>query len=233
MNPILYDLVVALFLLLALWQGYRKGFILTLCGFLAVFVAFFGASVISDVLAAPVADVLRPVVEQQILQVVEQQVLTADLSIIDQLSAVAPEDLNSLLSALQDTALFQGFAEAFRNAVDSGVIKVTGNAVQAIAHYVAVQLAETALFLVAFVTILAIWYFISHVLDLAFRLPVLSTLNHWAGAVLGLVKGVVLLYIAAQLLKGGFLPSEVVRDTHLVRFFCEVSPLALFAAISQ
>jgi len=233
MNPILYDLVVALFLLLALWQGYRKGFILTLCGFLAVFVAFFGASVISDVLAAPVADVLRPVVEQQILQVVEQQVLTADLSVIDQLSAVAPEDLNSLLSALQDTALFQGFAEAFRNSVDSGVIKVTGNAVQAIAHYVAVQLAETALFLVAFVTILAIWYFISHALDLAFRLPVLSTLNHWAGAVLGLVKGVVLLYIAAQLLKGGFLPSEVVRDTHLVRFFCEVSPLALFAAISQ
>ena len=28
-------------------------------------------------------------------------------------------------------------------------------------------------------------------MDLAFRLPVLSGLNHWSGALLGLVKGVV------------------------------------------
>jgi len=103
MNPILYDLVVALFLLLALWQGYRKGFILTLCGFLAVFVAFFGASVISDVLAAPVADVLRPVVEQQILQVVEQQVLTADLSVIDHIATVSTEQAVEACRALAKT----------------------------------------------------------------------------------------------------------------------------------
>ena len=233
MNPIFYDLAAAALLLFAIWQGYRKGFVLTLCGFLAIFVAFIGATIVSDMLAAPVAHMIRPIVAQQIQQVVEQQVLTADLSVMDQLSAIAPEDLNSLLSALQETALLQGFADAFQEAVDSGVIKVTGDAVQAIANYVAVQLAETVLFLVAFVTILAIWYFISHALDLAFRLPVLSTLNHWAGALLGAAKGCVLLYIAAQLLKTGFLPPAAVEDTYLVRFFCQVSPPALFAAISQ
>lgn len=228
MNHILYDLVVAALLLLALWQGYRKGFILTLCGFLAVFVAFIGATIISDALAAPVADILRPVVQQQIHRVVQEQVLSADLSAI-----VPPEGLGELLTALQDSTVFQGFAATFQKAVDAGVIQVTGDAVLALANYVAVQLAETVLFLVAFITILVVWYFISHALDLAFRLPVLSTLNHWAGALLGLIKGFVLLYIAAQLLKNGFLPPAAVEDTYLLRFFCTVNPLTLFAAISQ
>lgn len=228
MNYILYDLVVAALLLLALWQGYRKGFILTLCGFLAVFVAFIGATIISDALAASVADIIRPVVQQQIQRVVQEQVLAADLSAV-----VPPEGLGELLAALQDTTIFQGFASTFQKAVDAGVIQVTGDAVLAIANYVAVQLAETVLFLVAFITILVVWYFISHALDLAFRLPVLSTLNHWAGALLGLIKGFVLLYIAAQLLKNGFLPSAAVEDTYLLRFFCTVNPLTLIAAISQ
>ena len=43
MNPIIYDVLAAAVLILALWEGYRKGFVLTLCGFLALFVALIGA----------------------------------------------------------------------------------------------------------------------------------------------------------------------------------------------
>ena len=45
------------------------------------------------------------------------------------------------------------------------------------------------LFLICFVLVLAGWTLLSRVLDLAFPLPVLSTLNHWSGAAVGLVKG--------------------------------------------
>ena len=43
--------------------------------------------------------------------------------------------------------------------------------------------------LVSFALVLLLWLLLSRVLDLACKLPVLSTLNHWSGAALGLVKG--------------------------------------------
>ena len=48
MTYLIFDVVLALLLLIAAWRGYRKGFVLTLCGFLAIFVAFIGASVVSN-----------------------------------------------------------------------------------------------------------------------------------------------------------------------------------------
>ena len=62
MDFLLFDLAVLLVLLLTAAQGFREGFVLTLCGFLAVFVAFIGAAVLSSALARPVAQAIVPVV---------------------------------------------------------------------------------------------------------------------------------------------------------------------------
>ena len=60
MGFFIFDLIVLIVLILAVVQGYRKGFVLTLCGFLAVFVAFIGASILSDALAGPVSQAITP-----------------------------------------------------------------------------------------------------------------------------------------------------------------------------
>ena len=66
MSYLIFDLVIAILLALAVFQGYRRGFVLTLCGFLAVFVAFFGATILSNALAEPVSHAITPVIENQI-----------------------------------------------------------------------------------------------------------------------------------------------------------------------
>lgn len=78
MNYLIFDVIIALILLFALWRGYSRGFILTLCGFLAIFVAFIGATVISDNLARPVADAIRPAIERQIQGALEQSLQVED-----------------------------------------------------------------------------------------------------------------------------------------------------------
>ena len=55
MSGIVLDLILAALLLFFLWRGYSKGFVLTLCGLLAVFVALIGGSILADALARPVA----------------------------------------------------------------------------------------------------------------------------------------------------------------------------------
>ena len=79
----------------------------------------------------------------------------------------------------------------------------------------------------SFVLILILWCILSHALDLAFRLPVLSGLNHWSGALLGLVKGAVVVYAAAWLLKDSLLPPDLAEQTRLVRFFYAYIPMPL------
>ena len=48
MTYLILDLVIAALLAMAAWRGYRRGFVLTLCGFLAIFVAYVGAMEVGD-----------------------------------------------------------------------------------------------------------------------------------------------------------------------------------------
>ena len=208
MSYLIFDLVIAILLVLAVFQGYRRGFVLTLCGFLAVFVAFFGATILSNALAEPVSHAITPVIENQIS--------------------------NSIHETLEEQGyqfdLIQSFSDAIRGAVNDGVVEVTTSAAQTIASYIARELARMALFLISFVLVLVAWTLLSRALDLAFRLPVLSTLNHWSGAAVGLLKGGVLLFIACWLLRELF-PAEVVEQSYLLKFFCTTNPFLLIASI--
>ena len=234
---LLYDAIAALVLLVALIRGYKRGFILTLCGFLALFVALIGASFLSNTMSGPVSRALQPAIESSLTQIFSDHT-TVQPPAVEGSSSQSPESqvpdesqlpLQEALDILQDSKFYQGFVEAIQSAVDEGMVSATANAVRVISDYIATQISKLVIFIISFVLILVLWFFISHALDLAFRLPVLSSLNHWGGAALGLVKGGLLLLIACWLLQGSFLPWETVRQTYLLRFFCISSPLSMLS----
>lgn len=236
MGFFIFDLIVLIVLILAVVQGYRKGFVLTLCSFLAVFVAFIGASILSDALAGPVSQAITPAIESGIQDTVGSYYQYTP-PVEDSGDGSTPGDaffdelpLEDVLAALQDSSLYRSLTQNFQQAVEDGVETVAANAVRALAEYVAVQLTRTVLFLLCFVLILAGWFVLSHALDLAFKLPVLSTLNQWSGAAVGLVKGGVLLFIACWLFRG-LIPQEAVDQSILLRFFCTTNPFLLIASI--
>ena len=105
------------------------------------------------------------------------------------------------------------------------------SAARAVADYLALELTRMFLFLVSFALVLLLWLLLSRVLDLACKLPVLSTLNHWSGAALGLVKGGLIVFILCWLLRGSLISQEAVEGTVLLRFFCTHTPLSLLAPL--
>ena len=236
MGFFIFDLIVLIVLILAVVQGYRKGLVLTLCGLLAVCVAFIGASILSDALAGPVSQAITPAIESGIQDTVGSYYQYTP-PVENSGDGSTPGDaffdelpLEDVLAALQDSSLYRSLTQNFQQAVEDGVETVAANAVRALAEYVAVQLTRTVLFLLCFVLILAGWFVLSHALDLAFKLPVLSTLNQWSGAAVGLVKGGVLLFIACWLFQG-LIPQEAVDQSILLRFFCTTNPFLLIASI--
>ncbi|MEI3140171.1 MAG: CvpA family protein [Lawsonibacter sp.] len=198
----------------------RAWFILTLCGFLAVFVALTGATVVSNTLAGPVSQAIRPAVEHQIQTAFQHKADVEDGPVRhrQQPECRQTPPWRRRWTILKDSKFYQGFVEGFPRPLNDGIVAATTNAARAISDYVARQIAKTVLSAVAFVLILVLWFILSQALDLAFKLPVLSTLNRWSGGALGLFEGVLLVFIACWLLlKGGVLPEEVVENSHLLK----------------
>lgn len=221
MNDIIYDILAAAVLIFFAWLGYRKGLVLTLCSLLAVFVALVGAAFLSDALAEPVAKAIEPVVAGRIHDALTE---TIQHSATEQSASELLTDipLDQALDALKESGRFQGFVRAFEEAVDEGIADATANAARALAHFVAVQIARTVLFVAAFFGVLLAWWFLSHALDLVAKLPVLNSVNRWGGGAAGLVKGLLVVLIALWLFQDSYIPPETVEHTVLLKFLANL-----------
>ena len=241
MTYLIFDLIILAALAVFVLLGSKRGFVLTLCGFLAVFVAFIGASFLSDLLCAPVGRLIQPVLETSITQTLKEKtdetkwqlelpITHEDSSQEEDSRPVLPVD--QALAALEGSKLYRAFGESLQNALREGVLKVTSSAAAAIAAYIARELARLVLFLISFVVVLLAWVLLSHALDLAFKLPVLSSVNRSLGGVMGLIKGALIVFILCWLFKGSLIPQKAIEQTFLLKFFCENSPLSLLSMIS-
>ena len=240
MTYLIFDLAIAAVLVLFTLMGRKRGFVLTLCGLLAVFVVFIGGAFLSDLMAPQVGRLIQPMVEEHVTRALQEVVNESQWSLeasaasvaLDGLGQVAPQlPVEQALAALEGTDIYRVFGDALKNALNEGLLNVTSSAAGAIAGYVAQEVARVVLFVICFVVVLATWTLLSHALDLAFRLPVLSSVNAMMGGVVGLLKGALVVFIAVWLLKGSVIPQAAQEQTYLLKFFCENSPLSLLAMI--
>lgn len=234
-NFLIFDLIIAAVLVFFLWRGYSKGLVLTLCSFLAIFVALIGATVVSNQLTEPVSNTIQPIIEQKLYDTFREQIeqgdIQPDLSLPQQDQDTQEPNklqltLEQALNLLKDTPAYRGFADAVQKALEQNLVAASANAAKVISEYIARQVTKIALFVISFVLILILWFFFSHALDLTFQLPVLSTLNRWCGGVIGLAKGFLLVFLVCWLLKGSYIPQDAMENSYLLRFFCTFSPLA-------
>lgn len=240
-NLVLDLLIVAVIALFAL-LGWQKGLVLTLCGLLVVFVAYFGAAYVSETFSDDLAVLIQPSIQNQLEAAVEKA-LPSDSTVTpapilpdldgthtpehEQISA----SLSQVVAVLRRSALFTGLYEAVAQAAADGAIKVVTTASAAIAEYLAHQISRTGLFFLTFFLIVVVWSLLSRALDLVCRLPVLRSFNEIGGLLLGLVKGVcILLAVVGLVTLLGLVPEEVASQTFLYRHFMNFQiPVMVFS----
>ena len=202
MMYLLLDLLVVAVLVICALRGAAKGLVLSLCGLLAVAVAFLGASFASRALSPMVAQALEPRFAAAIEEKLEAEIHAAQ----DGDTPVSTGDLplQDALNALKEMGFYQGLIDTVDRAVEDGMLDVAAGAA-------------------------AVWTALSRSLDLVARLPGLHFLNKTGGAVIGVVKGCALLFVAVWLMQylGHIIPEEAVGRTHLLRYFLLFNPLEL------
>ena len=222
---LIFDIVILLILAVFALLGAKRGLLLSLCGLLAVLVAFIGASAVSDIMAPKVAAYLEPKFAAALEQRLEEQIQSASWQSdgsAGAAGAVTPDDLplQDVLNVLKDMGFYQSAVDAVDKAVRAGMTEVAASA-GSVAHML--------IFGLSFVLILILWTILSRALDLVARLPGLHALNKTGGALLGLVKGCILLFVCAWVLRylGNIIPEEAVDQTRLLKFFMTTNPVTL------
>lgn len=204
MDGLILDLILIAVVLLFAVLGARKGLVLSFCSLVAVLVGLLGGSFVSNWLTPPLAGQAAPMLEGFL----QEQLASGALALSGGegfLARIAGELYASrdwLLSATD-------FTYELSFAVAEAVIR-------------------PLVFLLAFVVVLILWSFIGHALDLVAHLPILSALNSLGGFLFGAVKGILLLLVAALILRTFFpdkVPTEAVEASHLLSLLELAPPL--------
>ena len=216
-----FDIAIAAILLLCLIVGGVRGFIRSLLSVVILAVALLGSAVLANVLADPVSGWVTPRVEQYMLD------RLTDGRGDEAISAAAASD-NAALAKLVDFDAITGIAKkAMDNAIETGKNMLEG-AVTGMVR----SLVYGVLFLVSFLVLTLLLRLVTSPLRLAERTPVLGTLNRLAGAALGLCLGVLAMFAAASVVQWtGLVDAATLRDTHLLKYFTQHSPMDLIAML--
>ena len=227
---ILFDIAIAAILVIFFLRGRNKGFILSLCGLMAVFVAIIGAKFCTDLFAPVVTDTITP----RLSGVIEEQI---NINLGDKLDSFLlpggelPE--NAITDILKQLGIYDQFASTIKNALTVESAQTVADISVALAREVAEIVSSVLVFVVSFLLLSVAWFILSHALNLAAKLPLIHGLNNLLGGAFGLLQGAILLFLAAWAMRvmGDVIPQDVVEQTYLLKFFCNTNPMDLISGI--
>jgi len=240
---ILADVAVVVILLLLGLRGRRIGLILTLCSLLGVIVAFIGAGLVADSLAPKVAQIIEPKISEMIEDRLEKALTGEKSETAGVVSGKASEELSEeekiqlskfsvddVINRLKESGKFQYLLDKVTEALEKGKKDAAKTGAETVSSSVAETVAHALVFVASFVVILLLWTLMSHALDLVAKLPVLHFFNKTGGFLLGIAKGILVLFVvlrAAEFL-GDFIPAGMAEHTILLKWFLTTDPFTLF-----
>ena len=200
------DLICAAILLVFLIFGYSRGMFRTLSGLLTWLVSLFGAKLIADRGAPLMVNLLlpkvQPYVTERLTEVMAESATSSSGGGLGVLGAIP--GVQDLLTGATDT-----LAESLAPAIAGEVAQLIGWLILFVLGFIALKLlCRLAVFL----------------LDQIDRVPGLHLLNHLGGALLGVLKGLLLLTLAVLVLNWfDVLPRALVDGTVLLRWIAGIS----------
>jgi hypothetical protein len=195
------DLILLLILLVFMLSGYRKGLILSLCSLLILVVACLGATVAQQALTPKVSEYLKPQVTAYVSELLEEQVAeNTDAALASSGVTIGGQSvsLEELLSLLQRFGI--DAETTVQNTVSSASEPLVEAAAEAVSDALTEALSGLLIFLAVFLIIFLLLRSLELGLNTVDRLPVIHTLNHLSGGLIGLISGAFLLTMGMALL---------------------------------
>lgn len=242
-TAVIIDVITAAVLLAFLIAGANRGLLRSVAGLVILVVALVGASFAAAALTPCAASAVQPVIQRRVEARMDKALSgQADSSAAVSVEPVTPpaaggsgavsgdtpdtvEQLLGLLKLDSDPAasVVDGARERLR---DTGVSVMT-----AVAESMAETVLHALIFALSFALLMVLAHLAFRALDLVAKLPGLHFANRLGGAAIGLLEGVLAVFLAVWLLRrfGVAFDTGTVESTVLLSFFTTHTPLDMLS----
>jgi len=229
------DLIIVAILLLAAWQGYKRGVIGGILAIVFLIVAVYGGNLVATAYSDEFTNMFRPFVGGY-LQSVEASAI--EEVVPDQLQHLSTEDLFRLEPGLEEIVIQQVFlglgihhsrietlTEYYFDLRDEG-----GGINASLTEVLVYALCFFIVYTIGFLLILIALTVIYNIIPVSFRLPGLKLVDEIGGGVLGFAQGVLLVFMLGWFLgyAGLLLPGDLLANSWITELFVGANPMVGF-----
>lgn len=194
--PYILDVALLLIVAIAVFLGYRRGFVRSVLQFFGCALACALAIWLSGIASQVVFDhALRDGIHQTVAQAFEQTVADgATASLTEQSQRVHAALPSFLQNAVTSERLTEGIREAVGN--EQTTAQVADYVTDSLVRPVVIGVLRLLLFLILFIVSLLLIRLLRKWIKPITRLPFIRQADGWLGAVFGLLQGAVFAYVA-------------------------------------
>lgn len=221
------DLVLLAIIIISIWSGYKKGFILGIAGVVAIVVSLYGASLVSSAFSYEVVPALRPFasgyVESQMQETVleDMGIANTELSYEDILADDPELRHNFCATCYKTFGIYDDAADQMATEAEEYADSQGSTIEEAIVEVLCTRVAYIAGVALLFIIFLITLMTLANIPNLSFRIPNMDVLNDAGGAAVGLFTGILYCMLLSWILRFGGLAIglDTFGDTLLVKFF--------------
>jgi len=231
LTAFLIDLAVIGTVAFCAWRGYKNGLIRGVFGVVSLIAALLIANIAAQAYSNDAKAMLMPfasgIIDTTLAEMkendIEYQPLAHDHDIDD-------VDFGTAYSVLRQI----GLPEAAAVSIAEQAIDLRDNAeeelssfTEAIADKLTTTLSYVAVFGIAFLVLAIIFAIVGNLIGFVFSLPGLKLIDIISGAVFGLVKGIIIVYSLAVIIRYfGILALSTLESTSLLNYLVNNNPIA-------
>ncbi len=224
LTHLVLDLLVLMVLGFCVWQGYRKGLILTVAGLLILVIAVWGGAKVADRFADSVVEKVNPILnwvsDEATEQAIREHGRDGNTKNEKTIKEIAVDAFASLGVVDQET---DTLAERVIT-----TMKTTGLSLrESIANTFIRTVCWVILFIFGFAIVTLLLTLLAHFISMLFNLPGLKLVDTVGGMVSGLIYGLIILFAIGWIMRflGILIPKDLVDGTFFLRFFVYSNPL--------
>jgi uncharacterized membrane protein required for colicin V production len=225
---VVIDLVVILILAFCIWNGYRKGLIMTVLGIVIMIISISGARTIAGVYADRMAESVAPILSWVTDDAVDNALAGEVLH-----PNATPAETEVWLADRAQTA-FESLGvrgteiEPLIERMLGWVRETEGSLRSGVSHVFLRLISYVLLFIVAYIVLTALLMLLAQLVSSFFQIPPLRLIDTIGGLVAGLLFGGVLLFIVGWALRyaGLLIPPEILERTVFASFFMSSNPFS-------
>jgi len=234
LTTLLIDLAVIGVIAFCVWRGFKNGLIRGVFGVVALILSLFIANIAASAYSDEAKNILTPFVGGMIDSTitdmaedgVEYQALAHDHEIDD-------ADFGTAYMALRQIGLPESAAVRIaEKSLEVEEDEQFGYFSDVIADRLSSALSFVAVFGIAFLLLAIIFAVVGNLIGFVFALPGLKLVDTIAGSALGLIKGIIIVYTIAVIIRYfGLIVHSTIEGTAILRYIVNNNPIAALLGI--